>query len=37
MYNFMVTYCKLYYQHNGELPSKFDLIKFSTRIWERMP
>lgn len=37
VYNIMVTYCKLYYQHNGELPSKFDLIKFSTRIWERMP
>ncbi len=37
VYNFMVTYCRLYYQHNGELPSKFDLIRLSTKIWERMP
>ncbi len=37
VYNFMVTYCRLYYQNTGELPSKFKLIGFSTKIWEKMP
>ncbi len=37
VYNFMVTYCRLYYQHNGKLPSRFDLIKLSTIIWARLP
>ncbi len=37
VYNLMVTYCRLCYEGHGKLPSKYDLIRFSTKIWARLP
>ena len=37
VHDLMITYCRLYLDGYGRLPSRNDLVRFGTLIWKRCP